>query len=272
MWSPVEQVRLPDPILSEGELTSLQAIESLKPTTLPTFFDVSDGIEGALQRGLDKLCEAADEAVRSGSQLLVLSDRTDYMVCSWNRQFTITRNPLLTSLPACLLGDTAYNKGQWMAVYSRDCHLLALVLRCIASLVLTLIYYWTLAFSFWLPISLFRTWENGKFILMKFLFQDATKPAIPPLLAVGAVHHHLISNGMRMSASIVVDSAQCFSTHHFACLIGYGARYALVGSSYPSLSVLLHCWVPCVWHITTVWTVSNTWDTECWHIITEWTL
>lgn len=74
------QVTLSDPILSEGELSSLQAIDSLKPATLPTFFDVSDGIEGALQRGLDKLCEAADEAVRSGSQLLILSDRTDDMV------------------------------------------------------------------------------------------------------------------------------------------------------------------------------------------------
>ncbi|MCC3499788.1 MAG: glutamate synthase subunit alpha [Microcoleus sp. PH2017_15_JOR_U_A] len=46
---------------------------------------------------------------------------------------------------------------------------------------------------------------------------------IPPLLAVGAVHHHLISVGMRMQTSLVVDTAQCWSTHHFACLIGYGA-------------------------------------------------
>ncbi|MFM7447359.1 MAG: glutamate synthase-related protein [Leptolyngbyaceae cyanobacterium] len=46
---------------------------------------------------------------------------------------------------------------------------------------------------------------------------------IPPLLAVGAVHHHLIRQGLRMRASLVVDTAQCWSTHHFACLIGYGA-------------------------------------------------
>ncbi|PSO96595.1 MAG: glutamate synthase subunit alpha [Cyanobacteria bacterium QS_9_48_30] len=46
---------------------------------------------------------------------------------------------------------------------------------------------------------------------------------IPPLLAVGAVHHHLIQQGLRMKASLVVDTAQCWSTHHFACLIGYGA-------------------------------------------------
>jgi glutamate synthase (ferredoxin) len=46
---------------------------------------------------------------------------------------------------------------------------------------------------------------------------------IPPLLAVGAVHHHLIRQGLRMKASLVVDTAQCWSTHHVACLIGYGA-------------------------------------------------
>jgi glutamate synthase (ferredoxin) len=46
---------------------------------------------------------------------------------------------------------------------------------------------------------------------------------IPPLLAVGAVHHHLIRKGLRMKASLIVDTAQCWNTHHFACLIGYGA-------------------------------------------------
>jgi glutamate synthase (ferredoxin) len=46
---------------------------------------------------------------------------------------------------------------------------------------------------------------------------------IPPLLAVGAVHHHLIRQGLRMQASLIVDTAQCWDTHHFACLIGYGA-------------------------------------------------
>ena len=56
------------------------------------------------------------------------------------------------------------------------------------------------------------------------LNQEPTRPGIPILLAVGAVHQHLIQNGLRMSASIVADTAQCFSTHHFACLIGYGAR------------------------------------------------
>ncbi|MGC6483612.1 MAG: glutamate synthase large subunit [Synechococcus sp.] len=51
----------------------------------------------------------------------------------------------------------------------------------------------------------------------------ATSAALPPLLAVGAVHHHLLRQGQRLRCSLVVDTAQCWSTHHLACLIGYGA-------------------------------------------------
>ncbi len=49
------------------------------------------------------------------------------------------------------------------------------------------------------------------------------KTYIPPLLAVGSVHHHLLRKGLRLKTSIIIDTAQCWSTHHIACLIGYGA-------------------------------------------------
>lgn len=76
------QVILPSPVLNEGELESLLKDLHLRPHVLPTFFDVGKGVDGSLKRSLDKLCEAADEAVRNGSQLLVLSDRSDELVCS----------------------------------------------------------------------------------------------------------------------------------------------------------------------------------------------
>ncbi|CDP09547.1 unnamed protein product [Coffea canephora] len=126
-----QQMILSSPVLNEGELDTLLRDPILKAQALPTFFDISKGVDGSLEKTIYKLCEAADEAVRNGSQLLVLSDRSDE--------------------------------------------------------------------------------------------PEPTRPAIPILLAVGAVHQHLIQNGLRMSASIVANTAQCFSTHHFACLIGYGA-------------------------------------------------
>ena len=51
----------------------------------------------------------------------------------------------------------------------------------------------------------------------------ATTTYIPPLLAVGAVHQHLLRLGLRLQVSLVADTGQCWSTHHLACLIGFGA-------------------------------------------------
>jgi glutamate synthase (ferredoxin) len=47
---------------------------------------------------------------------------------------------------------------------------------------------------------------------------------IPAMLAVGAVHHHLIRQGMRMSVSLICESGEPRDVHHFATLIGYGAN------------------------------------------------
>nr|QCI04553.1 glutamate synthase [Apoglossum ruscifolium] len=46
---------------------------------------------------------------------------------------------------------------------------------------------------------------------------------VPPLLVIGAVHHYLISQKLRHKVSLIVETGQCWNTHHFACLIGYGA-------------------------------------------------
>jgi glutamate synthase (ferredoxin) len=68
---------------------------------------------------------------------------------------------------------------------------------------------------------------------------SAESSYIPPLLAVGAVHHHLIGQGLRTRASLIVDTAQCWSTHHFGCLIGYGASAIC---PYLSLETVRHWW------------------------------
>ncbi|MBD2243104.1 glutamate synthase large subunit [Nostoc sp. FACHB-888] len=67
---------------------------------------------------------------------------------------------------------------------------------------------------------------GAKILILSDRANDGISPEdtyIPPLLAVGAVHHHLIREGLRMKTSLIVNTAQCWSTHHFACLIGYGA-------------------------------------------------
>ncbi|WP_057937106.1 glutamate synthase large subunit [Algoriphagus resistens] len=46
---------------------------------------------------------------------------------------------------------------------------------------------------------------------------------IPSLLAIGAVHHHLVKKKIRTSAGLVLESGDIRETHHFATAIGYGA-------------------------------------------------
>jgi glutamate synthase domain-containing protein 2/glutamate synthase domain-containing protein 1/glutamate synthase domain-containing protein 3 len=46
---------------------------------------------------------------------------------------------------------------------------------------------------------------------------------IPSLLAVSAVHHHLVREGTRLRVGIVLESGEPREVHHFATLIGYGA-------------------------------------------------
>ncbi len=52
---------------------------------------------------------------------------------------------------------------------------------------------------------------------------DATHVPIPGLLALGAVHHHLIREELRMRCDLVVETGDAWDIHHFACLLGYGA-------------------------------------------------
>src|ERR1700683_4446331 len=52
---------------------------------------------------------------------------------------------------------------------------------------------------------------------------NADYAAIPALLATGAVHHHLIREGTRTRAGLVVESGEPREAMHFCLLVGYGA-------------------------------------------------
>jgi glutamate synthase (ferredoxin) len=53
---------------------------------------------------------------------------------------------------------------------------------------------------------------------------DREHPPIPMLLAVGAVHQHLLREGLRTRISLVAEAGDAWDVHHFAALIGYGAE------------------------------------------------
>ena len=144
-------MKLESPVINDNEMSMIR--ESDFPTQeLSTLYSVEAGPAG-LEAAIQALCKQAAEAVKAGSQILILSDRLD-------------TNGNLTTL-------------------------------------------------------------------------SETQTYIPPLVAVGAVHHYLIANGLRMETSLIVDTAQCWSTHHYACLLGYGATAIC---PYLTLESVRHWW------------------------------
>ncbi|URD87687.1 Ferredoxin-dependent glutamate synthase [Musa troglodytarum] len=213
------QVILSSPVLNEGELDSLMKDPNLQAQILSTYFDIRKGLDGSLEKALQRLCEAADEVVRDGCQLLVLSDRSEE---PWWRRKLRTAALRVEEASDVSIGcrgsygpvpllwrelctkaiaakgaahESSYNGRSFGPVHQ-------LLKELCTKAAMT---------------------DQRSTMLNEAFVGEPTRPAIPVLLAVGAVHQHLIQNGLRMSASIVADTAQCFSTHHFACLIGYGA-------------------------------------------------
>ena len=70
-----------------------------------------------------------------------------------------------------------------------------------------------------------EAFRNGhNLILLTDRAVGPDRAPIPALLAVGAVHHHLIRQGLRMEGSILVEAGDVISVHRLAALIGYGAN------------------------------------------------
>ncbi|GGE38541.1 glutamate synthase [Agaricicola taiwanensis] len=61
-------------------------------------------------------------------------------------------------------------------------------------------------------------------IILSDRMMDHDRIPIPALLAVAAVHNHLIRKGLRTSVGLVVETGEAREIHHFACLAGYGAE------------------------------------------------
>ncbi|MCJ8209856.1 glutamate synthase large subunit [Mucilaginibacter sp. RS28] len=123
-------VKLKHPILTNQELEKLRSIDTglFHAKTLQTYFK-ADGQPGSLQKGIERLCRYAEDAVEDGFEVLILSDRAI----------------------------------------------------------------------------------------------DSEHAPIPSLLAVSAVHHHLIKKGCRGAVGLVAEIGDAWEVHHFATLLAFGA-------------------------------------------------
>jgi glutamate synthase (NADPH) large chain len=66
-------------------------------------------------------------------------------------------------------------------------------------------------------------WDGASIVVLSDRGVDAVNAPLPPLLAVSAVHSHLVREGARTMCGLVVESGEPRETMHFALLLGYGA-------------------------------------------------
>lgn len=123
------QITLDGPILSNEDFAKLRHVQrpGFNSMTFPILFPANEGAEG-LAAAITSLCEAADQAIANGHNILILSDRG----------------------------------------------------------------------------------------------MDMENAAIPALLAVSSLHHHLILQETRTKVSILLETGEPREVHHFALLLGYG--------------------------------------------------
>jgi glutamate synthase (NADPH) large chain len=82
----------------------------------------------------------------------------------------------------------------------------------------------------------FAVEEGYNFLILSDRGVNLEKAALPSLLALSAVHQHLVDGGVRTQISIAVESAEPREVNHFALLLAYGAdavdpylAYAAIG-------------------------------------------
>ena len=65
--------------------------------------------------------------------------------------------------------------------------------------------------------------DGGGLVILSDRAIGPERVAMPSLLATAAVHHHLVREGLRLRAGLVVESGEPREVHHVCLLIGFGA-------------------------------------------------
>src|SRR6266446_4447164 len=66
--------------------------------------------------------------------------------------------------------------------------------------------------------------EGARIVILSDRAAGRERAPLPMLLAVGAVHQHLLQHGLRTRLGLIAEAGDAWDVHHFAALIGYGAE------------------------------------------------
>ena len=191
--------------------------------------------------------QEATAAMGADIPLAVLSRRYPPLFDYFKQQFAQVTNPPIDSIrEECVTDTTVYvgRDGNLLRELPTNCRVLQINNPVLTRLDLmkiramkqegfcvrtvSLLYYknspleWALDHLF---VACDKAWREGaNIIILSDRGVDENHVAIPSLLAVSAMEQYLIRTKKRTAVSIILESAEPREVHHFATLLGYGAR------------------------------------------------
>ena len=205
--------------------------EDFKTTILPM---ARDAVEKTDSMGVD-------------IPLAVLSDKHQPLFNYFKQYFAQVTNPPIDAIREEIVTDTCVyigSDGNLLEEKAENCNVLEIkhpILTNVDMLkirsmdkkgfkvkTISLLYYMSTPLERALEqlfVKVDRAYKNGcNVIILSDKGVDENHVAIPSLLAVSAVENHLIRTKKRTAVSIIIETGEPRSVHHFATLLGFGAR------------------------------------------------
>lgn len=233
-WLNDELVRLEDSVESEGEVPEDFIVR--QKAFGYTYEDIQKYIIPAVSEGKDPL-----GAMGNDMPLAVLSDKPQNLFNYFKQLFAQVTNPPIDAIREAIVTSTVSYlgaEGNLLHPSAENCRRIQLETPILTNS----------------QLSTLKSGKEFKAAVIDIVFQDdlesslkficrqaedailggssllilsdrninETTVAIPSLLAVSALHQHLIREGLRTKASIIVESGEVREVHHFAVLLGYG--------------------------------------------------
>ena len=207
-----------------------------------TYEDVTDAILPMARDGAEPTASMGTDVA-----LAVLSEKHQSLFNCFKQLFAQVTNPPIDSLREEVVTDTTVyvgSDGNLLEEKADNCTVLQIQNPILTSVdlmkirsmkrpgfhveTISILYYKNTSLEKALDrlfVSCDRAYKNGaNIIILSDRGVDENHVAIPSLLAVSAMEQHLIRTKKRTAVSLILESAEPRDVHHFAALLGYGAR------------------------------------------------
>ena len=207
-----------------------------------TYEDIMDAIVPMAKLGAEKISSMGTDI-----PLTVLSEKHQPLFNYFKQLFAQVTNPPIDALREEIVTDTSVyigSDGNLLQEKAENCRVLQIKNPIITSVELmqikamkrpgfrvatvSLLYYTNASLKSAIDklfVEVDRAYRDGaNVIILSDRGVDEYHMAIPSLLAVSAIEQYLVRTKKRTAVSIILESAEPRDVHHFATLLGYGAR------------------------------------------------